>query len=159
MYCTWKNPKCLERELPNPQWNRNGHFTSVQCVLCWSLRTYVHCVHTTFCKNSKSYCYFIRFAKGCFKLSRAGVKTCHARNQRQTCGCSAPSRLQLIPRKENGCGSQKSYIKSSQGNDFFLTFDVDLFLSFGWSKIQSCSVSKETFDLTVTRGTLWFDKV
>ena len=25
--------------------------------------------------------------------------------------------------------------------------------------IQSCSVSKETFDLTVTRGTLWSDKV
>ena len=24
---------------------------------------------------------------------------------------------------------------------------------------QSCSVSKDTFDLTVTRGTLWFDKL
>ena len=24
---------------------------------------------------------------------------------------------------------------------------------------QSCSVSRETFDLTVTRGILWFDKV
>ena len=29
-----------------------------------------------------------------------------------------------------------------------------------WSQQnQSCSVSKETFDLTVTRGMLWFDKV
>ena len=25
--------------------------------------------------------------------------------------------------------------------------------------VKSCSVSKGTFDLTVTRGTLWFDKV
>ena len=74
--------------------------------------TYGHCVHTTFRKTSKSYCYFIPFAKGCLELSRAGVKTCHARNQRQTCGCQAPSSLQLIPGEENGCGSRKSYVKS-----------------------------------------------
>ena len=99
MYVTTLN---FNRELPNPQWNINGYFASKQCVLCWSLRistSYVHSVHTTFCKSSKSYCYFIPFAKGCLELSRAGVKTCHARNHRQTCGCPAPSSLQLIHSK------------------------------------------------------------
>ena len=77
---------------------RSGYFASKQCVLCWSLRiftSYVHSVHNTFCKSNKSYCYFIPLSKRCFKLSKAGVKTCHARNQHQTCGCPAPSNLQF----------------------------------------------------------------
>ena len=32
-------------------------------------------------------------------------------------------------------------------------------LHFCMFETQSCSVSKETFDLTVTRGMIWFDNI